>query len=377
MLVGLPLLAWYLIWRRVRRSEIDLRAGLIISAIIWATSLVVITELDGQFSAINRTGLAISWLAVCAIVLVLPNRRQPVIQIEPSLTVAPQTGDRWTRALAVIIGAEIGVLLVIALVAPPNTWDAMTYHMSRVMHWMQNRSVQHYPTHILRQIHLNPGAEFIILHLQVLWGGDRLANLPQWMAMTGSIIVVTLIARNCGAGATGQVLAAAFCVSLPMGILQSTGAQNDYVAALWLACAVWIVSEIRGGAVGRQWDVLFAMALGLAILTKATCMLFGLAIVIWFGIQKLAATHRARALSSGFMIVVGMVIVINASHWTRNFRVFGNILGPAEEVAAYRNASFAPKLLLSNCLRNLTLHVNIGSEEFCKTVSDSVENSQV
>jgi hypothetical protein len=48
---------------------------------------------------------------------------------------------------------------VLALITPPNMYDSMTYHMSRVVHWIQNGSLAHYPTSIGRQLFLPPGAE--------------------------------------------------------------------------------------------------------------------------------------------------------------------------------------------------------------------------
>jgi 3-methyladenine DNA glycosylase AlkC len=59
----------------------------------------------------------------------------------------------------------------------------MVYHMTRVQHWIQNRSVAHYPTHVLKELHRNPWAEYALLHFQVLSQGDRLANLLQWSSM--------------------------------------------------------------------------------------------------------------------------------------------------------------------------------------------------
>src|SRR5262249_2538151 len=119
----------------------------------------------------------------------------------------------------VIIAATTGF---IALVAPPNTWDSLTYHMSRVMHWAQNRSVSHYPTHIQRQLHHTPWAEFAILHLQLLSGNDRFANTVQWFAMLGSVTGVSLIAKQVGADARGQIFSAVIAATIPMGILQAS-----------------------------------------------------------------------------------------------------------------------------------------------------------
>jgi len=100
---------------------------------------------------------------------------------------------------------------LIALLAPPNTFDSMTYHMSRVAHWAHQGSVAPYPTHIVRQITAPPLAEFAILQLQLLSGGDRLANLVQFFALCGCVLNVSLIAARLRAGPRGQILAAVAC----------------------------------------------------------------------------------------------------------------------------------------------------------------------
>jgi hypothetical protein len=95
-----------------------------------------------------------------------------------------------------------------------------------VLHWQQDRSVALYATNIERQLHLAPDGEYGILRLDLLSGGDRLDNLPQWLAAMGSLPVVSLIPARLDATVRGQALAAVFCATLPMGILQ-----NDYQVA--------------------------------------------------------------------------------------------------------------------------------------------------
>ncbi|MFY8009574.1 MAG: hypothetical protein ACOVNW_07720, partial [Flavobacterium sp.] len=45
----------------------------------------------------------------------------------------------------------VGVLLVLlcllfvqGLLYPPNNWDSLTYHMSRIMYWIGNESVDYF-----------------------------------------------------------------------------------------------------------------------------------------------------------------------------------------------------------------------------------------
>jgi hypothetical protein len=129
----------------------------------------------------------------------------------------------------------------------------MTYHLARVLHWQQDRSVALYAINIERQLHLPPGGEYGILRLDLRSGGDRLDNLPQWLAAMGSLPVVSLIPARLDATARGQALAAVFCATLPMGILQSSSTQNDYQVAYWLACLVAWSSGPTGPAGRGRW----------------------------------------------------------------------------------------------------------------------------
>src|SRR5262249_44420582 len=143
------------------------------------------------------------------------------------------------------VGIVVALVGVVALLSPPNTWDAMEYHMPRVVHWMQNRSVAFYRTHELKQLHMPPFAEFAILQLHSLFGGDRLDSLVQWFSFLGSVVGVTLIAQSMGARYNGQVFAAVICATIPEGILQASGAKNDYVLAFWLVTLVYYLLTFK------------------------------------------------------------------------------------------------------------------------------------
>ncbi len=71
--------------------------------------------------------------------------------------------------------------------------------MARVVHWIQNQTVAHYPTNIPYQLVLPPWSGFAIMHFHILHGGDQWANFVQWFSMIGSIIGVSLLAKELGA----------------------------------------------------------------------------------------------------------------------------------------------------------------------------------
>lgn len=248
----------------------------------------------------------------------------------------------------------------------------MTYHMSRVMHWIQNKSVAHYPTHILRQLHQGTWSEFSIAHLQILSGGDYLANLVQWSSSVGSLIGVSLIAKQLSADLRGQIFASVVCATIPMGILQATSTQTDYVVSFWLVCFVYSVASLRTNS---SWLYLFtaAASLGLALLTKGTAYLYAFPFLIQLGFILIKVFKWQ--FWKPVLLSATVVLLINAGHFQRNFDLYGSPLGPGGERLPghkYSNDIFTATSLLSNISRNIALHIATPFEEVNNSIKSTV-----
>ena len=84
-----------------------------------------------------------------------------------------------------------------------------------------------------------PLAEYLVLHTYLLGGGDHWATLVHWVYFLGSLVGVSLVARQLGAGRRGQTLAPLFAATLPSGILQASSAKNEWVLTFWLVALVY------------------------------------------------------------------------------------------------------------------------------------------
>ena len=340
------------------------RKSFLSAAIVWGCFLTVVTEILSWFNLLQLPVILLCWLTLCTFLFFIYFKqikasRQKTISLA-KIKLIIQNNSVF---LLILLGSIITITIIIgliALIAPPNTWDSMTYHMSRVVHWVQNGSVAHYPTYNLPQLFHPPFAELAITHLQILSGSDRLANLVQWFSSIGSIIGVSLIAQELKADVRGQVFAAVFCATIPMGILQASSTQNDYAVGFWLVClAYFILLSIKHE---NQPSLYFFVgaSLGLALLTKSSGYLYAFPFMVWFSLVQI---WRSRGKWQGWKIIgltTSISLLLNINHYWRNFNLFGSIIGAPDNFAvAYKIEVLSVPTFVSNVLRNLALHLDI------------------
>ncbi|MFC1762125.1 hypothetical protein ACFL6U_08595 [Planctomycetota bacterium] len=360
MLILLPVCCWVLffLFFCLRDKEPCWRSAFLDASVVLGTFIVLVTELLSLPEQITFTTVLISWLLLIGCGAWLLSRvwmhRRPLVSLDC------KSSPKTTLTLQLGIGAYVLIIGLIAIISPPNSWDVMEYHMPKVMHYIQNQTLKFIPAHLPRVNHQNPGSEFVILHLQLLSGSDRFANMVEWFSMVGSLVAVSLIAQRLGAKLIGQLLAVIFSLTLPMGIMQASSSQADFVIAFWLACfIVYTFRMIDSPRLSYGTALLAAAALGLGIITKATTYVYAPAFGLWLlvGFIKL---HKRQVIKP-LIAMAAIVIALNAGHWVRNYDLHGKILGPGHESMSnskYKNETIAPRMLLSNTVKYTALHLN-------------------
>jgi hypothetical protein len=357
LLVVLPLAALALAILTLGSKVGNGRLGVLAGAVIWGVALTAITEVLSLFGQLTVANVGGAWALICVGLLAIGLRsRELPVHVHVSMPRSTRTYP-WL-ALAAGVGLLWLALLAVALVAAPNTFDSMTYHLPRVMHWIENASVWPYPTNILRQLYMSPWAEFAALHVQLLVGSDRLANTPQAMALLGVMLGASLVVQQLGGGGAAQVTGAAIAGTLPIGVLQATSTQTDEVVAFWLVCFVVFARRLAFGHRPLTFALLAGASLGLAILTKPTAYLFALPFAMWL---SFALVRRSGALAwKPIVVVAGVALLLNAGQYARNLLVFDSPLGRGDEggpTFRYANDTLSPSLIASNVVRNLALHL--------------------
>ena len=333
------------------RSPVNwaLRDYLLHTAVLVGTTTLVLTELLSPFHLLTRWPLAAAWL-IAAVVWARFRTRVTVLQ--------------WRflpleTSLAAVIAAIGGVVALTAILSPPNSADAMAYHLPRVVYWAQSGSVAFFPTEYLNQIMLQPLAEYFMLHAYVLTGGDRLINLIAFAAYAGSIVGVSAIAASFGLTRRSQAWAALFCATLPNAILQASGAKNDFPLAFWLVCAVYFAA--------RRDARFFALSAALALATKGTAYLF-LPPVLLYAAARLPRRQLAW--------VATAICLLNGPQYARNLQLSGSPLGfdsaQGDGVFRWRNEHLTWKPAVSNALRHASEQLGARSAGWNRSVYDRV-----
>ncbi len=297
---------------RVRCRPFPLELALALSVMLCVETAIM--NLLSLLQAVTRGWIVVAHLAIVAVAW----RSLGQLGLARSVRRAGLACRRlgWGGAILVPLAA---LVVLSAVRYAPNNWDSMSYHMARVAHWIQHRSVASYETNIARQVVLQPGAEYLLLVLQAVSGTDRLASSIQLGAWITVILAAPVLARTAGAPRPIAIAAAPIVAAAPMLVLQASSTQNDLVAAVAAIAGIAASTPFLHRGPGR-WRVADAGLLGLALaagaVVKLTATLTALPVVLAVAFQstrrlssRAEPVHRA-ATGAGLLLAVSSAIAL-------------------------------------------------------------------
>jgi len=335
----------------------DFRIGLVKSWIWYCFFVFLSTELLSIFNLITRPVLLRIYLVGAFFLFFLYFSKFRKIKFKFKL---PKYW-RWYLFLIIVVFLP---LFLIALYYPPNNWDSMTYHLSRVEHWIQDKNVEFYPTNNDRQLFMSPLDEYVILHWRLLAKGDNLVNLVQYFLMILSVILSTLVVNKLKGGKLSKLLAAVLTATIPIGIMEATSTQNDWLPAFFVLATLYFCLEDN--------PLYLALCVGLGFFAKSTYAIFVLPIGVYWFIKQFKV-NGFKVWKKVTLIFVVMII-INFSQWRRNYQYYRSIFGPKEMSTAMFNQSMAPKYVVSNIIRNIGNQVGLPNSKYNLKVDNLIED---
>lgn len=333
-------LTTYTFYIHTKRAD----TALIWSALVIGLAVALSTEILSLFGLFRFEAISMFWVFYCIVLIIM----QKLWRIFP-----PRPTFSW-HYFAIPIGLFLVATVFNALISPPNTYDSMTYHMSRVVFWEQYGSVAHYPTSESRQLYQHPFAEYVIAHLQILSNRDRFANLPQWFSYLGSLILIFTISQQFGANRYQRWGAVVLGATIPMAIVQATSTQNDMVTTYWVLSSIYFALLLRT-EINLKSLLGLGVSVGLALLTKGSAYIYLFPLLIWLTLI-LFMKYRFNAIYK--LAIAGTIsLIVITPHLLRNYDTFQGFTGPSPEL--YSNANISISYTTSNILRNIGL--NYGS----------------
>ena len=348
-----------LIWQSRRRP-----APLSLSrcAVGWAIGIWAASQLLGLGSALAAGPLRLMWGAALSGLALYCWRQWAAhpAKIGGGGWLPSEPGVRVLFGLAVPL---LGLALVRAFVSPPNTVDVLSYHLPRQLLWLQQGSLDFYPTINDRENMMPPLAEVIGVQFLAITGDDRWANIIGWVAYAGSAWVAGSLARMLGARRLLAAAAGVAVLLVPMSYHEAANAKNDLLAGFWQLCfaleLAWLVR--RGLPRLRPRDALWpALALSAAWLTKSTTLVVAPGLLLSAGVALVWPARAAcRRLFAPALLAAGVLLLCIAPFHLRNIAYYGTPLGQhrAEDGGAQANTACTPPLVVSNLLRHATVHL--------------------
>lgn len=343
------------------------------TTLIFSGILFLVTELLSGFHSLNLFSLAIFWGTFNVILIALLLRNQGKV----TLRLMVQKIKFYYQNLLLKEKLLIGVLLILlclllaqGLLYPPNNWDSLTYHMSRIMYWIGNESVDYFPTHILRHLYQPPFAEYFILNINLLNGNDFLSNSVELFFLIQCLVVVYALLSMFQTTRLLKLLALFLVITIPAVELQSTTTKNDIVCAFFVLSSLFYSLKIfKNNSLNST--VFFGLSIGLGFITKGTAYVFMAPILALYGFHILSVTLKDKSVKPIGLATLAMVLALslNVKHYSRNYAVNKSLLNIDDaEAKAYANETMNGKLLLSNLIKNSGLHLGYPIEKNCDSI---------
>ncbi|HEY2909071.1 MAG TPA: glycosyltransferase family 39 protein, partial [Gemmataceae bacterium] len=301
----------------------SLREALVAAAALVGGFIAAITESLGASGQLRFAPIFISWLAAALFLGIFVFRHRHNLSGWWKAS-EPFT---WTqRLLLAAIAVIVAASGTVAVLCPPSNYDVALYHLPRQLQWLQQASVAHFPTQDYRLTVNPPFAEFVGLHLMALSGTDRLATVESWFAMLLTLAAVSLVGRELGLSRTGQLLAALFAATVPVGFHEAANGKNDWWVAFWLIASTYWVLRVGKAERIRLMEAVYAgLSLGLLLFTKGTGGIFAIPLVLMGGIAL--ALRRPSGWLRALLITACLTLVPSLGHWSRNFNAYGSVSG--------------------------------------------------
>ena len=273
-------------------------------------------------------------------------------------------------SIRLLVLANLGIVLFLGLVMPPNNYDSMTYHLPRMESWFQNGTLFGLESQVDRQVWNPQFAESLLLIFKSISPFDHLYNLLQFGALCLILMIFYTWSKGLNSSPILTHLGLMAILSWPMIVLQGATTQNDLVSALYCLICWIFLSVVCQNPDRKAFHLLFGMSAAIAISVKGTSVLFGFLACLVYFLQFLLFRKKVKY---GLMALL-FPFVLNTPLWIQNLTTFNSIYSP-KLPPEYNGlvTNFSPLVFLENLVRAFFMNLAAPIESFNRYLLQSAD----
>lgn len=377
MLISFILLYLFIhVYRLSRKQEADPVISLINTGILWVLYLYGITEIFSVFHILEKISLLLAWGTLSLILLfsLLVSKRRFLLESCFKNLLKRLKNTKPIHVATVLFALFI---LFLSYKTVPYNWDSMTYHMSRICHWTQNKSVSHYSTNIIRQIASPVLHEFVNLHVYILSDKKEMfLNFLQCFSYLTSAGMVYSIAQKLQCRKNFCWIATLLYLSLPIAFAESLTTQNDNFATVWMLYFTYILidftdlkQKISLTKETASKVCMLGLLVSLGYLTKPSVCIGMAVMVLWLLVICILRRDSVSTLIRLICVAIPSIILPMLPELFRNLKTFSALSDPMtgqRQLIGTLNPVYMFVNFLKNLLYNLP-NVYIYSSDYLLT----------
>ena len=256
------------------------------------------------------------------------------------------------KAMIVFIAFFMLSLTVLALITVPYNPDSMTYHLSRIMFWIQHQSVDYYDTCVMRQLFSPVFAEYINLHVFLLTGGDLFANMLQNFSAYGCIFLLYGIIRKLGCNIKYALFGCILTLSMNIFCAESLSTQVDLVGTFYLMMLTYFAVEILYQSKLTFFQfMLLGLVSGLIYITKTNACAPAAVIIIYVVLYRIFHGDF-KIIPLGFVSLIFVFLIVFTTFY-RNYSALNGDFIANTNIGGVVIGTSSPKYVFANVIKNL------------------------
>ncbi|HOF25283.1 MAG TPA: glycosyltransferase family 39 protein [Anaerolineaceae bacterium] len=306
----------------------------------------IANQLKGLGSQQVVLGLQAGLLLVSAISWLLAQRPKIIPDSKVDINLGAFCKERKNWFLLILAICVAGVLLLSAVlnyIVPPNNNDALSYHVARIVRWMQQGSTSPWETPFVWQLSFPLNAQLVYLWTLLFTNSDHfIAFIPMIAGLLTSLIIY-LLAQELGFSRRNAVFSALIWLTLPVVQLHLTSVRHDLIST-WLFLSTFYFFHRWGKTREFAYLLLSALALALVVGTNFSIAAYlpGMALMLLLGFVFYRYSFKQVLQWVGVTLLC--FLLFSSPIYVSNAIYFGSPLGP--DAAQMTSAAVAEEMPL-------------------------------